>query len=183
MTITKRFISAQELLEDSFVLAAKVLESGYRPTHIVGVWRGGALPGVAVQEYLAWKGCETDHVAVRTSAYRGIDEAAPEVRIHGLGYFVERLDSSDRVLIVDDVFDTGRSAVALENALHERCVGHEPADIRIATVWFKPARNTTDRTPDYFAHETSDWLVFPHELVGLSSEEVARHKPSGLSRG
>lgn len=180
MTVTKRYISAEDLLADSFALARQVLESGFQPTHIIGVWRGGSLPGIAVQEYLAWKGLETDHIAVRTSAYHGIDQINPEVRIHGLGYFVEMLGPDDRVLIVDDVFDTGRSAVALEAALHERCGENEPAGIRIATVWYKPSRNRTSRKPDYFVRESEDWLVFPHELCGLTDEEIATHKPAGL---
>ncbi|MEN0652035.1 MULTISPECIES: phosphoribosyltransferase [Hyphobacterium] len=180
MTLTKRFISAEDLLRDSFALARQVLESGYEPTHIIGVWRGGALPGIAVQEFLAWKGLATDHIAVRTSAYYGIDQSHPEVRIHGLGYFVEQLGPDDRVLLVDDVFDTGRSAVALEAALHERCGDNEPAGIRIATVWYKPSRNRTDRKPDYFVRESDEWLVFPHELCGLGDDEIAIHKPAGL---
>lgn len=182
MASDKRFISAQELLEDSFALAKQILESGFKPTHIVGVWRGGAPTGIAVQEYLAWKNVDTDHIAVRTSSYRGIDDADPEVRIHGLGYFVEQLSSNDRVLIVDDVFDSGRSAVTLENALRDRCAGHEPADIRIATVWFKPDRNVTKRKPDFFMRETADWLIFPHELCGLTDDEIVTHKPAILTR-
>ena len=46
----KHYIGATELLEDSFKLAWKVYESGYRPNYIVGVWRGGAPIGIAVQE-------------------------------------------------------------------------------------------------------------------------------------
>lgn len=46
----KKYISAQELLEDSFRLAAQVYEDGFRPQFIVGIWRGGAPIGIAVQE-------------------------------------------------------------------------------------------------------------------------------------
>ena len=48
----KHYIRADELLEDSFKLAWNVFESGYRPNYIVGVWRGGAPIGIAVQELL-----------------------------------------------------------------------------------------------------------------------------------
>ena len=48
----KLFIKANELLEDSFHLAWKIYESGYKPNYIVGVWRGGAPVGIAVQEFL-----------------------------------------------------------------------------------------------------------------------------------
>ena len=52
-----------------------------------------------------------------------------------------------------------------------------PGDIRIATPWYKPSKNKTERVPNYFIHETSQWLVFPHELTGLTLEEVCRGKP------
>ena len=48
----KLFIQAEELLSDSFKLAWQVYESGYRPNYIIGVWRGGAPIGIAVQEFL-----------------------------------------------------------------------------------------------------------------------------------
>lgn len=70
----KRFITAQELLEDSFRVAAKVYQDGFRPQFIVGIWRGGAPIGIAVQEYFDFKKIETDHIAVRTSSYYGINQ-------------------------------------------------------------------------------------------------------------
>ena len=63
----KTFITAQQLLEDSFRVAAQVFESGFRPHFIIGIWRGGAPIGIAVQEYFDFKKVETDHIAVRTS--------------------------------------------------------------------------------------------------------------------
>ena len=51
-----------------------------------------------------------------------------------------------------------------------------PQDIRIASVWYRPSTRTR-RIPDYFIHETEDWLVLPYELSGLSLEEIAAHKP------
>ncbi|MEM1146009.1 MAG: hypoxanthine phosphoribosyltransferase, partial [Pseudomonadota bacterium] len=69
----KVYLDAQELLEDSFRLAAQVIRSGFRPSMMIAIWRGGAPVGVAVQELLAYKGIETDHIAIRTSSYEGID--------------------------------------------------------------------------------------------------------------
>jgi hypoxanthine phosphoribosyltransferase len=71
--IEKRYLSANDLLADSFRLANKILESDFRPTHIVGIWRGGAPVGIAVQELLEYHGVMTDHIAVRTASYTGID--------------------------------------------------------------------------------------------------------------
>ena len=50
-------------------------------------------------------------------------------------------------------------------------------EIKVATTFFKPSQNKTDRKPDYFLHETDKWLVFPHELEGLSSDEIIKNKP------
>ena len=105
----KQFIQAKELLEDSFKLALQVYESGYRPNYIIGVWRGGAPIGIAVQEFLEVLGVPSDHIAIRTSYYSGIDERNKEVQIYGLNYVIRKLESEDSLLIVDDVHDTGIS--------------------------------------------------------------------------
>lgn len=172
----KVFISSQTLLEDSFKLALKVYESGYRPNYIVGVWRGGAPVGIAVQELLDVMGVESDHIAIRTSSYTGIGERSRHVKVHGLTYLIKRLESEDSILIVDDVHDSGLSIDQTIRDLHEACKKNTP-EIRIATPYYKPKNNKTERVPDYYIHETDEWLVFPHELEGLSPEEIREHKP------
>ena len=107
------YIGAQALLEDAFELGARVLESGFRPSFIVAIWRGGAPIGIAVQELLDYFGVESDHIAIRTSSYSGIDGQASEVRVHGLNYLLKNIERDDRLLIVDDVFDTGRTIEAV----------------------------------------------------------------------
>ncbi len=103
----KLYLSAQQLLEDSFKLGAQIIKHGFRPTIIIAIWRGGTPMGIAVQELLAWFGIETDHIAIRTSSYQGIDGRSNEIRIHGMNYLIKNCRHQDRLLIVDDVFDTG----------------------------------------------------------------------------
>lgn len=172
----KIFINSQQLLDDSFKLALQVYESGYRPNYIVGVWRGGAPVGIAVQELLDVLGVESDHIAIRTSSYTGIGERTRHVKVHGLTYIIKRLHSEDSLLIVDDVYDTGLSIQQTIIDLKEACKKNTP-EIRIATPYFKPANNKTDMIPDYYIHETNHWLVFPHELHGLTLDEIREHKP------
>jgi len=50
----------------------------------------------------------------------------------------------------------------------------------VATVYYKPGKRKVDLVPDYFIHKTNDWLVFPHELEGLTREEVSANKPIAL---
>ena len=176
MTIEKEFISAQDLLRDSFILAEKIVLSGFRPDYIVGVWRGGTPVGIAVQEALDYCGIPSDHIAIRTSSYHGIEQQDEHVRVHGLHYLVENMNAEDSLLILDDVFDSGRSIDAIINELSRLCRRNMPADVRTGTVYYKPGKNKTDRVPDYYVHETETWLVFPHELDGLSEAEVRAHK-------
>ena len=75
----KLFIKSEDLLSDAFKLAWKVFESGYKPNYIVGVWRGGAPIGIAVQELLSVLGIKSDHISIRTSYYKGIDQTEGEV--------------------------------------------------------------------------------------------------------
>lgn len=172
----KKLITAQELLEDSFRLAAKVYEDGFRPQFIVGIWRGGAPIGIAVQEYFDYKKIETDHIAVRTSSYSGINKQSKEITVHGLHYIIENANANDGLLIVDDVFDSGRSIKALIGQLELLMRNNMPKDVRTACPWYKPANKQVDITPDYYVHESNEWLVFPHELSGLTPDEIIEGK-------
>lgn len=174
--MSKNYISSQSLLEDSFRLASKVFKDGFRPDFIIGIWRGGAPIGIAVQEFFEYKNTPTDHIAVRTSSYYGINQQSKEIKVHGLHYLIENANAGDSLLIVDDVFDSGRSVEALIKQIEVLMRLNTPKEIRIATPWYKPANNKTDIVPDYFVNESDEWLVFPHELAGLSKEEIIEGK-------
>ena len=172
----KVYISANDLLVDSFRLAQKIYDSDFRPDFIIGVWRGGAPVGIAIQEYLEYVGIHTDHIAIRTSSYYGINQQDKTVRVHGLDYIIDNVNAEHQVLLVDDVFDSGRSIRAILDKLRARTRRNMPETMRVATPWYKPAKNVTDIIPDYYMHETDAWLVFPHELVGLTPDEILANK-------
>ncbi len=175
----KVFISADSLLRDSMELARLIVRSGFRPTYLVAMWRGGAPIGIAVQEVLEYHEIHCDHIAIRTSSYTGIGDQAKTVRVHAIDYLVSRLSAEDELLLVDDVFDSGRSLDAVMSTLQRRCRRNLPEKIRIATVYYKPARNKSTLVPDYYVQATDSWLVFPHEIQGLTREEILAHKPVG----
>jgi uncharacterized protein len=172
----KRVLTARELLEDSFRLGVEILESGFKPTLIVAIWRGGTPVGMAVQEILCYCGVEADHIAIRTSSYVGVGQRGA-VAVHGLDYIIKKIRHDDRLLIVDDVFDTGNTIVAVIEEIRKRARGNTPEEIRIAVPWFKPTRNETDIKPHYYLRETAEWLVFPHELDALTEEEMQASRP------
>ncbi|MEL7539058.1 MAG: phosphoribosyltransferase family protein [Pseudomonadota bacterium] len=174
----KIVLSAQSLLDDSYRLAGRVLASGFKPTIIIAIWRGGAPVGMAVQEFVRYCGVNTDHIAIRTSSYTGVDQRRGQVRVMGLDYIINKVTPDHRLLIVDDVFDTGHTIAAVLQAIRKQARGNTPREMRVAVPWFKPTRNQTDLTPDYFVHETDAWLVFPHELDALTPDEMRRERPA-----
>ncbi len=176
-TDLKVYISAQQLLEDSLELGRQILASGFRPDYIVGVWRGGTPVGIMVQELLDFYGVQTDHISIRTSSYAGMSRRENNVRVHGLSYLTQKMNAEDSLLIVDDVFDTGLSVKAILEKLRERARKNLPLDVRVATAYYKPGKNRTDFEPDYCSHKSDDWLVFPHEMDGLSLDEITKNKP------
>ena len=175
--LDKYFISAASLLRDSIELGLQVVRSGFNPTFLVGIWRGGAPIGIAVQEILEYNGIECDHVSIRTSSYTGIDQQNRTVRVHAIDYLVSSLNAEDHLLLIDDVFDSGRSLEAVIAELRRRCRRNTPEQIRVATVYYKPARNRSNLTPDFYVRATDQWLVFPHEVDGLTREEILANKP------
>ena len=166
----KTYISATQLLRDSFELALLVLGSGWLPTVVVGVWRGGTPVAIALHEALTHAGCRTAHMALRVTSYTGIGSRG-KVEVEGLEGLVRHTGPGSRILLVDDVHDSGQSIARVADELMLACGVHMP-ELRVAVPWFKPVHNTTNRIPDYYLHETADWLVFPHELCGLATEEI-----------
>lgn len=177
VSMEKLFIRAEDLLADSYELGLQILESGYRPSFIVGVWRGGTPVGIAIQEVLELCKCPTDHYAIRTSSYEGDAREGGPVQVFGLQHLADVINREDRLLIIDDVFDSGRSVAAIIDKLEEKCRRNTPEDIRVATPYYKPSKNKTTRVPDFYLHEVDRWLVFPHELLGCSLEEMRKNKP------
>ncbi len=173
----KVYLSAQQLLEDSFRLGVRIVKSGFKPTFMVAIWRGGVPIGIAVQEMLAYHDVETDHISIRTSSYSGINDRSVKIRIHGMSYLIKNIRHEDRLLIVDDVFDTGFTIREVINYLRSKTRQNAPCEIKIAVPYYKPSRSRVEFKPDYYLHETEAWLKYPHSLEGLEIEEVRDNRP------
>jgi len=169
--IVKTYLSANDVTRDSFLMARRILDSGFRPDAIIALWRGGSPVGIAVQEFLRVKGIDCYHTIVKCSAYTGIEQMHEPV-IENMDYVHAMLNSESRVLVVDDIFDTGRTARCIRRELNK-----STSHVRFAMPYFKPSRNATDLVPDYYVHETENWLVFPHELMDLTPAEIHTKDP------
>ena len=180
---TRSFLTEQEVIDQSFRLGANIYASGFRPSFIVGLWRGGSAVGIYVQECLQTLGVVSDHIAIRTS-YQGapdyarqLHSATPDIQVHGTQYLLDTLSADDRLLIVDDVFATGRNMLSVLDHLKSRLRKNLPEAIRIACLYEKPTQRKVSLKPDFVLNQTDDWLVLPYEIQGLSLEEIKRHKP------
>ena len=179
----KHYIREQDLIEDAFRLGVQIYNCGFRPSFIVGLWRGGSSVGIYVQECLQYLGIETNHISIRTS-YSGadtyqqmIDNSDAQIRIHGTQYLLENLNSDDRLLIVDDVISSGLTIQAVVKRLRQRLKRNMPKEVRSSAIWYKSGKNKTEKAPDFYLHKTDNWLVLPYEIKGLTVHEINENKP------
>jgi len=135
-----------ELLLD---LANQILRAGFKPDIIVGVARGGWPPARIMSDLL-----ENPEIAnVKAEFYLGVAETKGEPVITQP---VSVPVKNKRVLVVDDVADTGKSLALVREHLKEQGA----AGVKIATIYYKPWSIVT---PDWFERKTSRWVVFPWE--------------------
>lgn len=167
---SKLFVTPDALRLDSVRLAMQVLKSHWVPTHMVALWRGGAPIGVHVHEVFLYKGYSVDHIAIRTSRSKGIGEFLPEVKVFNLRYLADVLSPDSRLLIVDDVCESGLSVKAVVDTLAKKLRANMPKDVRLAVLYDKPLPHAFSAT--YAVHTTDKWVSFSHELIGLHRDEI-----------
>jgi len=143
-------------------LAETVRKSGFEPDVIVGVSRGGWIPARIMSDLL-----ETPKLAnVTTEFYVGVAETKREPSITQP---VSVSVKDKKVLVVDDVADTGES-LKLVN-LHLKIQG--ASEIKIATIYYKPGSITV---PHYYEKETRCWIVFPWEQKETVKKTVEKFR-------
>lgn len=170
----KHYINATEYLHDNWKLAAMIRKSSWQPDFLVGLWRGGAPVAVAIHEFLKVTGWSVQHIPLKCASYTGIGENKGEVVFTHGDIVFGTFRKGDKVLVIDDVFDTGKTAAAVKARMD--AIG---AEMRLACVYWKPQKNTTSLKPDFFVKDVGlNWIVFPHEIEGLSPDEIAEKDPA-----
>lgn len=164
------FVSPRSLFQDSFRLAAKIYRSGFRPDWILVLWRGGAPIGMVVHEFLQVKRLPVRHAVLAAASYSGIGRRG-RVRIEGGASILRRLPGRARVLIIDDILDSGATMAAVYRRVRRRT-----SHVKTATLYVKEDAGATF-LPDYWVHRTRRWVVFPHEMAELSPSELRRKDP------
>ena len=179
-------IDPDEFLLDSFRLGQKVYETGFRPKHVMSIWRGGTPVGLGVDEFFRHRGLLLNHTAVATESYTGV-RTQGEVAVKGIEHVIEVVCPEDGLLIVDDVLESGSTIKRLVETIRARARANTPEDIRVATVHRKPDRTAFegffDKIPVITLKELpSDvWIDYPHELADLvqpgdSGDRLLRQK-------
>lgn len=153
VTQERERLSWEEFGEVSRELARAILRDGFEPEVVVAIARGGLLPAGAIAYALGAKNCGALNVEFYTGVGTVLD--APEVLPPALD--IAYLNGR-RVLLVDDVADSGRTLALAVELLRNR-----GADVRSVTVYTKPG---SVATPDYSWRETGLWIDFPWSWQG-----------------
>lgn len=148
-------------------LAEKIRKNGFKPDIIVGVSRGGWPPARVLSDLL-----DNPNLAnVRAEFYLGVAETKGEPT---LTQPVSVAVAGKKVLIVDEVADTGKSLKLVK----EHIIKEGAAEVKVATVYYKP---WSIIMPDYYEKETNRWIVFPWEIKETVRKIVKRCREKGKS--
>lgn len=135
-------------IEKSVEALALAIRQDYDPDVIVGIARGGLVPAVRLSHLLDDLMMRVVHVKY----YENVNETREEPEIFWSD--VEKIEG--KVLVVDDVADTGDTLELVKDHLADRVEG----ELEICTIAYKPSSKVK---PDYYIYETEKWIVFPWE--------------------
>ncbi len=169
----KVFISATQLEQDSWMFARSIHSQGYSFDVIAGITRGGAQIAIYMQEvfrYITKK--DIKFAAIHASSYNGMGNASA-VTVGSLDPLISITRNGDRILVVDDIFDRGATIDTVCETIRKR-MPKKDVIINKAVLYYKPHNRQVEMEPDFYhrAYATSDWIVLPHELSGMSDEEL-----------
>jgi len=184
--MSKEFIPYDTVRNNALKLAYRIHQEGFVPDVIYVSLRGGAYVGNVISEYfkIVRKGQRpVFYAAVVARSYTDIHHREA-VQVDGWTYSPAYLRSGDKILLVDDIFDSGRTVNHLVNIILQKGIPRH--DIKIAVHDYKIrsfAEEELPIHPDYYCrkHVINDpsedsWVHYlSHELVGLTDNEIELH--------
>ncbi len=185
----KDFLPYENVRNNSLNLAYRIHRDGFVPDIIYVLLRGGAYIGNVISEYfktIRSAGRPVFYAAVVARSYTDVRQRE-RVMVDGWTYDPEYLRNGDRVLLVDDIFDSGRTINHLADIVMQKGIPRN--DVRIAVHDYKVLRYKDEDLPthpDYYCRkhiissaEEDVWIHYmSHELVGLTAEELEQYYPS-----
>ena len=141
--------------------AQKIQAVAYKPDAIVAVARGGLIPGRILSDLL-----ETSQLLIiQIEFYHGIAETLKEPTLkQGLVAPVQ----GKKVLVVDDIADSGRSLQLAKTHLKTQGA----SEIKTATLYYKP--QATEK-PDFYEKQTRNWVIFPWDTKETLRKITQQH--------
>ncbi|MDR3021029.1 MAG: phosphoribosyltransferase [Treponema sp.] len=181
--MTKEFLQFDVVRDNALKLAHRIFSEGFVPDVIYVSLRGGAYLGNVISEYykIVHKGQRpVYYAAVVARSYTDVAKAE-KVKVDGWTYSPEHLRVGDRVLLIDDIFDSGRTINHLAQIIIDKGIPRH--DLKIAVhdyKYFHDKEVQLPIQPDYWCrkHEMSindkpSWIHYmSHELVGLTKNEL-----------
>jgi hypoxanthine phosphoribosyltransferase len=182
----KEFLQFDAVRNNALKLAYRIYNDGFVPDVIYVSLRGGAYLGNVLSEYfkIVHEGSRpVYYAAVVARSYTDVAKSE-KIRIDGWTYSPEHLRVGDKVLLVDDIFDSGRTINYLAQVILDKGIPRN--DLKIAVHDYKYFIDKEEQLPiqpDYWCrkHEVSVrdegyWIHYmSHELVGLAEEELEEH--------
>ena len=186
----KEFISGDTIRDSALKLAHKMyLEDHFIPDIIYASLRGGAYMANVFSEYykmvrIREKGRPVFYAAVVARSY-GYLRSQTNVMVDGWTYSPEHLRTGDKILVVDDIFDTGKTVNALAEIIMKKGIPRE--DLKIAVYDYKVPLYKDEEAlpiqPDYYCRkhvlnsvDEEQWIHYHcHEFLGLTSDEIDEH--------
>ncbi|MDR0689393.1 MAG: phosphoribosyltransferase [Spirochaetaceae bacterium] len=179
----KEFLPYDVVRNNALKLAHRIYHDGFIPDVIYVSLRGGAYLGNVISEYfkiVRTSGRPVYYAAVVARSYTDVRKAG-KIKVEGWTYAPEHLRVGDKVLLVDDIFDSGQTVNYLVQIILEKGIPRE--DLKVAVHDYKYFYDKPDQLPiqpDYWCrkhelsiHEEDRWIHYmSHELVGLSREEL-----------
>lgn len=133
---------------------------------ILAVTRGGLVPATLLCEQLELRNVLSATVMFYTD---GGEQFFGMTEPRFLSFPNNDALEGRKVLIVDDVWDTGRTA----NAVRKRAGRANPKLLKVAVLHFKPDMNDCPgEEPDFYASTTNKWVVYPWERPSPQAPEV-----------
>jgi len=128
----------------------------YKPDMIIGISRGGLVPARILSDILGIK--KVGIIGITFYRKAGETNESPEI-VQELCMDIK----GKKILLVDDIADTGKSLVVAKDYLESK----EAGEIKVATIHYKP--NSIFK-PDYYVGTTTAWVVYPWECKETERE-------------
>ena len=186
LSMNKEFLSYNIVRNNALKMAHRIYHEGFIPDVIYVSLRGGVYLGNVISEYfkvVQRRVRPVYYAAVVARSYTGVQESE-EVKVEGWTYSTESLRIGDKVLLVDDIFDSGRTINHLAKIIMEKGIPRK--DLKVVVHDYKYFYDKAEQypvQPDYWArkHELSEkddsmWIHYSsHELIGLTLDELEEH--------